>query len=500
MTPVNRRVFEEIAMVGTALFAIVWAVVRASVQAITLDEADTYFWFVATGDVWHPFPNNHVLNSALMWITTHVFGTSILTVRAPALLGGILYVSTCYFLCRSITDRFSLRLPLLLCLTYNPLILDFMVAARGYSLADGFLMAAIAVPVWHRAKGWPSLTASCAVASLALGLSFTANFSFAYVDLAAFLVVAAWAVKVAQREGKSIARVLGCCGLPGLWVAGLMCGYPLAHWPKGELWWGAHSFREMTKSLIDASLYRPNRRLGDGFLDVMSLAAPLLLGALGLLCVCQLVVSRVEAWWFREERNHWVGRFAAALAGIALLSLAMSWVAFRLAKLPLPMGRTGIYAVPFCTLIAGAMAAAPVRTRVSLWLQRGTTAGFICLACYFLLCMRLTYFKEYEWDADVKDVYAVLERLNHSYGVADIAANGFFVSPLNFYRLLDKNTTLPEFVASAPEPSGKPVYVLREYQWDVLRRENLVVIYRGKSTDVVIAVRAGGAIPASAVE
>jgi hypothetical protein len=76
------------------------------VQSITLDEADTYFWFVAkpVGYVFYPFSNNHVLNTLLMWMTTHAFGTSIITVRAPALVGTILYISTCYFLCRSITN------------------------------------------------------------------------------------------------------------------------------------------------------------------------------------------------------------------------------------------------------------------------------------------------------------------------------------------------------------------------------------------------------------
>jgi hypothetical protein len=111
----DRGAFQEALLLIAALFAIVWAVIRASVQAITLDEADTYFWFVATGDVWHPFSNNHVLNSALIWVATHAFGTSVLTVRMPALLGVVLYVSVCYFLCRNVTEQFSLRLPLFIC-------------------------------------------------------------------------------------------------------------------------------------------------------------------------------------------------------------------------------------------------------------------------------------------------------------------------------------------------------------------------------------------------
>jgi hypothetical protein len=37
-------------MILAGLFAFVWSVVRARVQSMTLDEADTYFWFVASLD------------------------------------------------------------------------------------------------------------------------------------------------------------------------------------------------------------------------------------------------------------------------------------------------------------------------------------------------------------------------------------------------------------------------------------------------------------------
>ena len=125
-----------------------------SVQSITLDEADTYFWFVRNSDVFYPFPNNHVLNTLLMWVTTHAFGLSTLTARMPALLGAAIYIAAGYFLCPRITDRFSLQFSLFVCLILNPFILDFIVAARGYSLADAFLMTAIAIAVWDRSSLW----------------------------------------------------------------------------------------------------------------------------------------------------------------------------------------------------------------------------------------------------------------------------------------------------------------------------------------------------------
>ena len=82
MTLVNRRVFQELCLLVTDLFAIFWAILRACVQAITIDEAFTYLYFVAQplSTVWEPSSNNHVLNSLLMWITTHTFGTSNISV------------------------------------------------------------------------------------------------------------------------------------------------------------------------------------------------------------------------------------------------------------------------------------------------------------------------------------------------------------------------------------------------------------------------------------
>ena len=48
-------------------------------------------------------------------------------------------------------------------------------------------------------------------------------------------------------------------------------------------------------------------------------------------------------------------------------------------------------------------------------------------------------------DADVKDVYPVLARLNHTYDVADVEVTGFYLSSLNYYRVLSKRETFPKF-------------------------------------------------------
>jgi hypothetical protein len=486
MAPVDRLALQRSALILAALFAVVWAIVRAMRQAVTLDEAYTYLYFVATPlkTVLSSSPNNHVLNTLLMRIVTNAFGASALVVRLPALLGGILYILTSYFLCRTMTGRFEAQLPVFICLVYNPFIFDFMVAARGYGIADALLVMAIAIPVWRRVKGSPSMLTCCMLGSLALGLSFSASFSFAVVDAAAFLAIFIWAMR--QRKEESVWRIAGCTALPGLFVALLLCAYPVAHFT--DLSWGAHSLKEMRQSLLQSSLYRLDPRF-----QFMSFLRSRLPPVLAVFCLFKLGATVLDGSWFEDQHARWLGRFAAGLAGMVTLTVLIHWLAFRVHGLLLPLGRTGIFLVPLCTLIAGAIAAAPNKSAASRWLGRGVNASLICLACYFLLCLRLTYFKEYEMDADVKDVYSVLARLNHAYDVRDIEATGFYVDSLNYYRALSKRETFPPFVFAGFGPpsgeAGKSVYVMSEAAGqEFIHLQKLVVIYRGKSTDVVVAV------------
>jgi len=239
-----------------------------------------------------------------------------------------------------------------------------------------------------------------------------------------------------------------------------------------------------------------NRRFGGSLYKAMRFLRPLMLPTVGILCVCQLVAARLDGSW-RPARFRWLARFGSALACVAMLSVLMSWLAFRFDKLPLPLGRTGIYLVPLCTLIVGMVAAMPVRSVGSRWIRRGLTAVILYFACYFLFCLRLTYFKEFEVDADVKDVYSVLARLNHTYGVTDVGVSAYYVSSLNYYRVLSKRETFPEFKLEAPELSvGRSIYVISGvYGRAFIDTEKLAVIYRGKTTDVAIAVKPEGPIP-----
>ena len=86
-------------------------------------------------------------------------------------------------------------------------------------------------------------------------------------------------------------------------------------------------------------------------------------------------------------------------------------------------------------------------------------AAYLHLAGYFLLCLRLTYFKEWQWDAEVKDAYPVLARYNHEAGVTDVGSDWMYVASLNFYRATSGKETMGEILGPPQPVPGKQAYV-----------------------------------------
>ncbi len=66
----------------------------------------------------------------------------------------------------------------------------------------------------------------------------------------------------------------------------------------------------------------------------------------------------------------------------------------------------------------------------------------LVFACYFLVCSRLSYFKEWQWDVDVDKVYPILAYYNRTYGMRDFVSDWRYGSALNIYHLLYGNDTI----------------------------------------------------------
>ena len=489
LVPLQRR-RADIPLLLAAVFAFLWAVARAKVQSVTMDEADTYLSFVsrAAPFQWYPFPNNHILNSALMRMFTLIFGTSHLTIRLPALIGAAIYIGICLYVCAILPASLALRLPLFLCLVYNPFVFDFLVAARGYSMSAGLLLCAAIVPVAGRRHD-ASPTKLMAACSLLAAFSFTANFSFAFANLAVLALTFLWLC----RQGGFSWRLVAAAIVPGALVVIMIPLPSILHWPREQLYAGAMSLRQTLRSVIHWSLYELNPEVANPLmLQVMRRVENRLFPALGLVVAWRLAVLFANWRKLNETRTGWLTRLGAVLGGAAALATAMHWIAFHLFGLLMPLDRTALFYVPLCTLAVGMMAAIPIGS----WMGRASyyacVSALSLLALHFVLSMRLTYFGEWRYDADMKSVYDALTGYAHDYCVDRAASDWIYTNSLNFYRKLSGSEGLAEFPGGTVLPQDQAVYVLHaSLDAKFIETQKLAIVYRGESTDAVIAVRPG---------
>ena len=122
------------------------SVYRAVTQSLTIDEAFTYNDYVAVP--WeqarlHVDPNNHVLHTLLAKVSVGWWGPSEWAIRVPSLTGGAIYMLAALGLVLAVFGGSWTTVLVFCALVLNPIVLDYMSAARGYSLALGLQFAAL---------------------------------------------------------------------------------------------------------------------------------------------------------------------------------------------------------------------------------------------------------------------------------------------------------------------------------------------------------------------
>ncbi|MFN7266025.1 MAG: hypothetical protein ACK5VB_00890, partial [Bacteroidota bacterium] len=136
-------------LAGIAALFGVYILIRAYNLPITVDEASTAINHVPRLVVDTLFyereanPNNHILNTLLIKITTGIFGWHHFIVRLPVLIGGALYAWAAIQLSRRISSFSPVRILALLLFFGNPYMLEFFSFARGYGLAAGLLAVSV---------------------------------------------------------------------------------------------------------------------------------------------------------------------------------------------------------------------------------------------------------------------------------------------------------------------------------------------------------------------
>jgi hypothetical protein len=208
-----------------------------------------------------------------------------------------------------------------------------------------------------------------------------------------------------------------------------------------------------------------------------------LLPAVGLVMAVQLVFC-VMAWRGANGEERWLWTVICAALIPLVIALVVHGMAHSFFGLLLPRNRTAIYIVPLVTLALGALTSMPGRGRTA------ALGGLWALAGSFVLCLRLSYTQEWQYLADVKDMYWALEYLGKVHHVHDIDSNWRYGASLDFYRRLyggqDFNVV---WSTEGPFVRGKHAYVLfAPLEESYAEFNHLAIVYRGLDTGVVIAV------------
>jgi hypothetical protein len=370
-------------------------VYRAATQSFTTDEAFTYNSFVDArlSKMWLYYDaNNHVLNTLLEKVTVRLFGLSEFSLRLPSLLLGGLYLASVWAVCRRLFGAGALFLAGVALLSLNPLVLDFLSAARGYGMALAFWMWALVFLLDCLEGSAPPEPAKLYLAGVALGLSVSSNLAFLFPAASTAAAFAAlwlcgrrypWRTRWTSLADRFV--------VPGVAVAFVILVLPVSRAGPDLFYYGAGDLKGALYALIDSSLYHGSTRdpvFARAVFAGVSMAVMALMAAAAAACV-------------RLVRRRGQGRVDAflLLAGPAiLLTLAGTVAAHRGLGMPYPLVRTAIYWIPLLTLLSLAL--------LTHFHYRGLQAGGLVLAACFvalyLLRFQVSFYSEWQDDASIR--------------------------------------------------------------------------------------------------
>jgi hypothetical protein len=512
-----------------AFLALLFAVnvYRAWTQSIVHDEAYTYELFLdapASALFERYDPNHHILYTLLAKLCVVLFGPSEFSLRLPSLAAGTLYFFTVYRLSLLLfPGAFPFVLSVLL-LSLNPLLLDFLVAARGYGMALAlFLYALYQLVLFLSEAGSVARTAPSHRllhrAAVALGLSIAANLTllFPVAALTTLFLVALAAVERStladsrtQKKKKKRARATVRDPGPGFFRAGclhlllplaiLMYGFflivPVQMAQLGNFYAGLPSPAESVENLVGLSFSH-----NDGLWNLNRSSA---LGkawdraiAFGLLPL----IALAGAWHWFEISRKWLHReppaerveMDAALYltnGTLLGSCGLLVAAHYLADLPYPVDRTGLYFLPLVTL-ACVLSLQILRPKgiFGKVFALSFDVVLVIFVVEFAIQFNTSHFAVWRYDADTRTIVKTIEaRERGGARSVRVGATWQLEPSLNFYRTTWALNWMQPVDRSGPV-GDYDYYVLALGDRGLMDSRHLHKLYDSPRSAVILAVR-----------
>ena len=479
---------------------------RAYTQSITYDEAVTYNQYVSQG--WATIflswsSNNHAFHSILMKFSTDILGSSHVSIRIPALIGGILYLLAVERLCRIFCKGRVDYVLSLSALATSPFILDFLVIARGYSLALGFLMLSLFLcgSILCRtevAGGRRHLRRTYFLISCLSALSVASNLSFAFVNVSLLVVSFSWSRLLnGLPHGKPYSREevwqdFKVLVIPGS-VLFLLLNPAILKIDRYELYWGSQNWSQVYRSLIEA--------LFDDFVKKDLWSIPLEpfmwvvynLPWLFALCILvggiEVLKSVVKSYQTGSildgNQKLWLFVFAIIAVTMALHSLA-----YLVLGVLLPKERTGIFFVSFSMLLAAISIGTFRRSPLQSIFRTCGRMSLLFAVIYFLSSFHWNYFRNWKYDSGSKDIFLALRALKGDY-YQKLGIDWLLEPSLNFYRIYYNDYDFLPFTKNKPH-RNQTYFVLLPYVEEdrqFIRTHDIKIIYQHPVSKAIIGVK-----------
>lgn len=438
---------------------------RAATQSLVHDEAMTYVQFVSppAGEAHGYSANNHVLHTWMAKRSVAWFGNSELALRIPALLGAALYLAALVILARRLFQSGLWAFVAVGLASLNPLVLDFLACARGYSLALGFLMWGIVFLSRSMGEGgWNGrVFFSYAAGSLFLGLCVAANLSFVFAAGGVGSVFVLTMLFQRMKPVSVVPSATPACrprrvgGFPNvllqliaaslvLIIPGL-CAVAVTYVPylnemKKELFYaGHHELRTTARDLLYQQFFYPQTGMGEAPFVSESRPVPdwvaqavLLLTAAVVVALTVLLLIR----WLRRSRSTHSLPTQSSLLLCGAVCVAAGGILFChfLLDVRYPVERTSIYFVPMVSL--GVISGVLELVHGHKWSGRLALALCLLILLRFAGELNVSYFRIWKYDAEAREVFARMEEVGRNLpGPIRVGGCWFYKPSINYYRI-----------------------------------------------------------------